>query len=937
MLVLVGATAAVAAAPSVPDSLEVELTATHRPVLTARVSDPDGGTVSGQFFARRAGAASWDLIDGQTASGTAGSVVRATLPALPAGARVEWTVKACDAPSSCSAAAPVETTRVSPMLGAGERKSATTVPFQLGDRVQAEVDVGTGNLLITAAGLPVPGVSGDLDVGVAYNSLAVGSGAEQDTASSALGWGWTQLVGYGVTLREGSAGAVVYSGPGGLTGTFVPTGTGGYTAPAGMPADLANTAGGWTLTDHATASVLVFDSAGDLTRVLDRNGNETVITPGEDGAAGSVPEKITGTAGPASARVVHVGTGPYGRVLGLSQNSSGSTTRTVGYGYTGSDLTTITDPLNRTTTLTYVGHRPVRVDAPGGVTTHIAYDGKGRVTMVRQVNTSPGSPGDSITRFAFPTDTQTLMSDPSQEEAGSPTTGLRTTYTLTSDMTGWVTRAVDAQGRERSVTFSPHFDAATQTTGTGTTAGTTTNTYGANDGESLTEQTWPTGAAWEWEYTGTTAATQYSPTSAIDTAGNETVHTYTGAGNPATVTDPGGAQAAVTYHPDGTVATATAPGNAGNPTTYTYNTNSQLTTITPVTGSSLGTRTYTWDEFGRLASETNGRGVTTTYAYDKNGRRLSVDYSTTAAAPDITYTYSPAGQVTTRVDTSGTTTYGHDQLGQLISRSHSAGGGTIAYGYDKAGRLASTTDTRGTTSYEYDTAGALVSMTTQVGTKQTLTNFAVDDHGRRTDTWLATSPDNASWAVHSKTDYDPTGRISRITAERRPESTETPITEVDISYCYTTATTAPTCTGTAQNDRSNLQWQHNRLTDQTTTYTYDTTNRLTDAHISAGTNQDGDPLPQVTYAYAYDTRGNRTSQTVTTGTGAGASTTTQNLTYNPGNQITTAGYAYDGAGNQTTDPAAGTISYTPGDQMATVARAGNTHTYTTPAPTTPNS
>lgn len=394
VLLLVGASAAVAAAPAVPDRLVVERTATHAPVLAARVSDPDGGTVSGQFFARRAGASSWDLIDGQKVSGASGSVVRAGLPALPAGARVEWTVRACDTPTSCSPTAAVQASRVSPMLGAGVRKGVTTVGFQLGDRVTAAVDVGTGNLLITAAGLPVPGISGDLDAGVAYNSLAVGSGAGQDDVDSALGRGWTQTLGYGITLKEQGDGTVVYSGPGGLTGTFVPAGAGAYTAPAGITADLVRTAGGWTLSDHASASVLVFGPAGDLTALRDRDGNETVITPsGEVSTAGSLPARITGTAGPTAARVVRVSIDPYERITGLSQTSSDGVTRTVGYGHAGSNLTTITDPLGRTTTLTYTGHRPVRVDAPGGVSTHLAYDAQGRVSMVRQVNTSPGRPG----------------------------------------------------------------------------------------------------------------------------------------------------------------------------------------------------------------------------------------------------------------------------------------------------------------------------------------------------------------------------------------------------------------------------------------------------------------------------------------------------------------------------------------------------------------
>ncbi|GGC18625.1 RHS repeat-associated core domain-containing protein [Cellulomonas carbonis] len=82
--------------------------------------------------------------------------------------------------------------------------------------------------------------------------------------------------------------------------------------------------------------------------------------------------------------------------------------------------------------------------------------------------------------------------------------------------------------------------------------------------------------------------------------------------------------------------------------------------------------------------------------------------------------------------------------------------------------------------------------------------------------------------------------------------------------------------------------------------------------------------PAVTHAYAYDARGNRTTATVTTG----GSTTTQTRTHNPANQTTSSGFTYDGAGNLTADPAAGTIAYTAGDQMASVTQAGTTYNYT---------
>jgi RHS repeat-associated protein len=70
---------------------------------------------------------------------------------------------------------------------------------------------------------------------------------------------------------------------------------------------------------------------------------------------------------------------------------------------------------------------------------------------------------------------------------------------------------------------------------------------------------------------------------------------------------------------------------------------------------------------------------------------------------------------------------------------------------------------------------------------------------------------------------------------------------------------------------------------RTVTYSYDRLNRLTGANASVGDD----------YSYAYDRAGNRTSVT--------RNSTTTSRSYNAANQITTAGYSYDAAGNLLSD------------------------------------
>ena len=89
----------------------------------------------------------------------------------------------------------------------------------------------------------------------------------------------------------------------------------------------------------------------------------------------------------------------------------------------------------------------------------------------------------------------------------------------------------------------------------------------------------------------------------------------------------------------------------------------------------------------------------------------------------------------------------------------------------------------------------------------------------------------------------------------------------------------------------------------TTSYSYDTKNRLTNATTinAAGTTCS-------TNTYSFDFVGNRTNKTTTSGTAANcvATTQTKSTTYNSYSQISDTGYVYDGFGRNTVIPAANT-------------------------------
>ena len=411
-----------------------------------------------------------------------------------------------------------------------------------------------------------------------------------------------------------------------------------------------------------------------------------------------------------------------------------------------------------------------------------------------------------------------------------------------------------------------------------------------------------------------TGAAKYLPSSTTNNAGNALQYTYNGQGNQLTAAQgTSGPQAMLTYNSDGTVATSASPGAAASVTTgYAYNSDHNLTGMTPPNGSGLAARNATWDGFGRLATVTDGVGNTVTYTYD-NADRITKVHNSAAGTTDVSYTYDALGRLTKRVDGVGTTTYGYDDLGHLTSTSNSYGGGTISYTYDLAGALATQTSAAGTTTYGYDAAHFMTSMAYPQNGGTQYTRFANDANGRRTDTWLQSDANHTAWAAHSHLSYDSSGRVTAAVGENGPATGPTKV--LNQTVCYSAGAVAPACPTTASADRSKAQWVSDSVTGETATYTYDGSNRLIKVIVSGGNN------PR-TYTYGYDAAGNRITTSVT-----GSSPSNQTLTFNSGNQITTSGYAYNGAGDQTATPTQ-TTAYTPWHQQATAVVGGKTTTYT---------
>ncbi|WP_371790433.1 hypothetical protein OG285_06145 [Streptomyces sp. NBC_01471] len=827
-----------------------------------------------------------------------GSVARLKVPdGLRIGTQFDWQVKACQN-GTCSPLTARQSTRVNPMVGAGARQGATQLKFSAGDNVSAQVDVASGNLLVNTGGLSLPGINGDTGLGAAYNSAAPGSGST--SASSPAGDGW-RLTPFDISLTVHEEGSVTYYGQGGVTGLFVKNAS-GFDSPGGFKADLVkNSDGTYTLTDHGSQVKQTFDSSGKLTKTTDRNGNATTLS-----YTGGLPSKIVSTRGSDTQKAAVYATAS-GHVTTLTQTGADGRERAVTYTVNGAgDLVSIKDALNRTTTFGYTpsGHQLTSITNPGGGKTTFGYGSVG-VLSITQENKTAGSPGDSVTRLSYADSTKTLVASPNTDQSKAVTDVPHTTYDLTDNNSARVSKATDAEGRERSKTYTANFDTASATDGSGAGAGTISNTFGANGGESLTKSASPTGSSFGAAYDNTAAGSKYSPSSTTDGQSNKSTYTYNGSGNLSSAKDANASEAKVAYNDDGTVKTSTDPGNTTD-TTYHYDSAShQVTSVDPA-GGTLKPQSYTYDTFGRMATAKDGRGVSTSYTYDDADRITKVDYSD--STPDVTYTYDGFGRTKTRADGTGTTTYGYNDLGKLTSRTATSGGGTISYAYDKDGNQTSVTDARGTTTYAYDNSDKLVQAITDAPTSKTKIGFAYDDHGRRTDTWYGTNDAHSIFKARVHQDYDKSGRISRVWADQGPATDTT--RQFDTTYCRSAGSTS-TCSTATADDRDLLQWSKDNLNGKTTTYSYDTANRLKSVATSGGGK---------TYTYGYDARGNRKT--------SGDGTTTQSFDFDAANQITTSGYGYDAKGDLTKSPSLSAITSDGAGRMTSAKTSKGTGTYT---------
>jgi RHS repeat-associated protein len=759
--------------------------------------------------------------------------------------------------------------------GTGELPWFSFQDFPLSTDSSAQVNLANGNLLVKANDLTVPVPGYGLRHDRYYNGLSTlagsqGGGWQSNNAENDIGF--TR----GGTIPN--AYIDVY-GPSGLKLRFNQVGgTATYTSPAGSNMTLRPTSEfgsviEYVLTHNQSGEQFRFSPQGWLKQTVDRNGvGETYYYSAS---------KLTDV------------TNANGRGILLDRTTSGTSLitaardtagRKVEYTYapTTNALKTVKSVDGKITTYNYdsTGRlSSIVLPSAGTATTTVTftYDSSHRVTKVSQ------QPGIETT-FTY-TAGQTVVTD---------SNGHAATYGI--DSSGRVTSTKDALNRTRTQEWTANSDISKTTDAFGT--GNTVYTYDGSNNRTSAQL--PTGAAAAAVYaigancSAPNTGTAFQPKCSTDDAGNKKQYEYDAAGNQTKQTDTTGPSPVVeferTYGTCGGFAgqvCTTKDGN-GNVTTYAYNSNGDMTSVTPP--APMGATTYTYDALGRVTSVTDGRGDTTEYQYDVRDR---IVLTTFEDGQNLVSTYYDNGLEHSRTDSGGgAVTYEYDAQGRLTKQQGPQVGVEQSYGFDEVGNMLTYTDQYGTVTYTYDAANQLSTVTDSTSA---VYSFEYDQNGAET---KRTFPSGAT----TQTMRDASGRATQITARAADGSVA-----VDIGYNYGTAGTT--------DDRVNLR-SRTSFAEQgiapgaVTSYTYDSRNRLTLA------NETANGATTASWAYAYDAAGNRTQQTRTGTTGVTAGTV--NYGYNAANQLTSSTgqattWLYDTAGQQTRNGATG-ITSTYGDR-----------------------
>jgi RHS repeat-associated protein len=471
---------------------------------------------------------------------------------------------------------------------------------------------------------------------------------------------------------------------------------------------------------------------------------------------------------------------------------------------------------------------------------------------------------------------------------------------FTYDANSNVVRTVDPLGRNVDVTYDPKWNKPASVTRylPDGTAVTSQFTYDVNSGNLLTA-TDALNNATSFTYNAQgqmktvtvpgnrTRTFNYNSAgdlvSSTDALGNETLLTPDQIGRIRKITDPLGFDTERTYNAVDQV-TQVRDANLGV-TQLAYDAKRGLASVTNALNVQI--ESYQYDEIGRLTQKTDAkaksaiyqydaagnlsqmmdrRGQVIRYGYDTRNRPTRVDYPDSAQ----TRSYDAAGRLAEVREADNAMTYAYDGVNRLVKATTDSvagrqevgyeydtldrvvrrtlnGADPTLYTYDKADRLAAISYRNQTTAYTWDAASRLTAKVLPNGIRQ---EFVYDD------------ADRLLSIAYKKTDGTPIETISYTYDAKGQRLSKTSgsasVRETAISATYDPANRLSTLTlpGIGEtftltyDDNGNLA-QKQGTTSGTTTYTWDSRNRLT--QITS---------PTTTATFQYDGLGRRVARTV---------------------------------------------------------------------------
>ncbi|MHB8574067.1 MAG: NHL domain-containing protein [Dehalococcoidia bacterium] len=529
---------------------------------------------------------------------------------------------------------------------------------------------------------------------------------------------------------------------------------------------------------------------------------------------------------------------------------------------------TVTTPAGRISSTTYNNDgQPVRAVDPRGVTATYTYDAAARLHSVNAgAAVVAGSPAlNETTTYAYDALSRLISVTDARGKVGTRGYDAFNRLVSQSDPTGdTATFAYDPLDRVTLRTVGANVSAQAQQTA---------YTYDAA-GRLLTEQADPTGLqlTTRYRYTRQGSTDTWNLQQLVDPRGNTTSYRVNTLGVRDQVID--ALNQTWSYSFDNLARTIGRTDPLNRTTSYTVDALGRRTALTEADGAEH----WSYNADGTLGSYTDLGGHVTAYTYDADARTTGISYAT-GTAP-AAFSYDASSNVVSMTDGLGATSYTYDAANRMLTRARDLR--TVTYSYNATDQVTNLDYWgKGGVGYGYDDSARLTSLTPWGGPATTFS-------------YRGTGQLNAETRANGVTTSFSYDSASRLLGLSHRTGGPTPTTLLQIGY-----------TLDANGNRTQLSDG-----DGVTSYAYDALDRLTNVVYPAIPGGPG----ASTVPYTYDATGNRLSD--------GTST----FTYDSSDRSTGAGFSYDSSGNLTSDGTT-TYAYDGANRLISTTKGGVTTSY----------